>query len=55
MVKRIFKIDVSSLTREQAEQAVRDLMKSYNEDIYWNPRWLIEYERKRLLKNRREK
>ncbi len=38
------------MTAKQAHAAVRKLLKT---EV--NPRWLIEYERKQLLKNRREK
>jgi hypothetical protein len=51
--KRVYTINVGTLTRAQAEKALADLMKSYNEDI--NPRWLIEYDRKLLIENRIKK
>lgn len=52
-MKKTYYINVGNMTREQAENAIKELIKSYKEDI--NPRWLIEYDRKQLLKKRREK
>jgi len=51
-IKKVFKIDISNITREQAMKSLKELMQSYT-DI--NPRWLIEYERKTINKSRKEK
>ena len=52
-MKKVFKIDVKSMTTKEALKLVRELMQSLSKDI--NPRWIIEYERKELLKKRKEK
>lgn len=49
-IKKVFTISIGTLTREQAEKQVRELM-SYTS----NPRWLIEYDRKLLIENRKKK
>jgi polyhydroxyalkanoate synthesis regulator phasin len=52
-IKKVFTVNVGTMTKEQAEKTIKELMRSYNEDI--NPSWLIEYERKLLIESRIKK
>ena len=49
----VFTINIGTMTKKQSEKTIKELMRSYNEDI--NSRWLIEYERKLLIENRTKK
>ena len=50
--KKIFMVPVDKLTSKEAEKLIKKLMKDYsNNDLSW----LYEYERKQLVKKRKEK
>lgn len=48
--KRVFTIPVGGMTREEAEEQVRNLMNSYNEEIDWDIKFdESKYEGKRIF------
>jgi len=44
--KRIFKIPVGNLSREEAEERIRELMKKFN----YNPAYFVRKDREKKLK-----
>jgi polyhydroxyalkanoate synthesis regulator phasin len=50
--KRVITIDVGTMTREQAEEALKELMNEYK---FNNGDWVRQYERKLLIENRKKK
>lgn len=49
-MKKTFIIPVGYMSKEKVEEKIKELMKLYNDNS-----WIREFERKELLKNRKEK